>query len=41
MTINSVNRAQYKRDDDGRIFEDWLRRRGFLSFGEVSAYAAA
>jgi hypothetical protein len=39
-TISSTNRAYYKRDDDGGILETWMRRRGFIIFGEESAYAA-
>jgi hypothetical protein len=39
-TISSTNRAYYKRDDDGGILETWMRRRGFIIFGEGSAYAA-
>ncbi len=41
VTISSSNRAQYKRDDDGGIIEQWMRRRGFISFGEGSGGAEA
>ncbi len=41
VVISSSNRAQYKRDDDGGIIEEWMRRRGFIAFGEEAAGAAA
>lgn len=41
VVISSSNRAQYKRDDDGGIIEEWMRRRGFIGFGEEAAGAAA
>lgn len=40
VTISSSNRAYYKRDDDGGVMETWMRRRGFIIFGEESPYAA-
>ena len=30
-----------KRNDDGGIIEEWMRRRGFIGFGEEAAGAAA
>lgn len=30
VTLSSGNRAQFKRDDDAEILEEWLIRRGFI-----------
>jgi hypothetical protein len=30
LTISSGNRAQFKRDDDAEIIEQWMTNRGFI-----------
>lgn len=30
LTISSGNRAQFKRDDDAEIIEEWMTNRGFI-----------
>lgn len=30
VTLSSGNRAQFKRDDDAEVLEEWLIRRGFV-----------
>lgn len=38
VTISSKNRAQFKRDDDAEILEEWMKRRGFIAFAQEEAY---
>ncbi len=38
VTISSENKAQFKHDDDVEILEEWMKRRGFISFKEEEAY---
>jgi hypothetical protein len=33
VTIRPSNIAQYTRDDDAELVEQWLRRRGFILVG--------
>ncbi len=37
VTISSMNKAMFKRDDDALVLEDWMRKRGFIAFEDWDA----